>query len=421
MERLIIFILFLQISDLYKLLLIPFGLTTNVFSIFTLLVCIVYIFARIKTVAFLWRKPIFRLWGNYLLIIPFFICTIHLIISNIEFSDYQYWISLLLLFFVLFVSSAIIGVTEKNEKWIKYLVQLSVLAGILSIVIGYVDYNIIKLFISVSANKAEYINSGVESADRSRGFYGQSNVFAKAIVLHFVFLLYFFVREKKLTFLIIGLFLVLVFLTGSRTSLIIYLFVVVACFPLLETKSYKRFISAFRFIFIGVIILVFINQFASFSTSIGLPDLSSRVSFDNTSLQSDHSLNARVETIKKYANEISIYPLIGKGPFYRNYLIETGEFSIGAQNEYLEQALAYGIFFVLFYFFVLLITYTNKSYDNEIKGPIKILCIVIFIYGFSLNHLFLDRVIVIVLGLFLGINYGKKKEKLISNDAISNN
>jgi len=429
------FIVFLQLTDTYKLPLLLIGQTTSTASLATLIMCMTYIAFNFSLFRKLLRQKLFKIWINIIVTLPAFFTTVHFFMYHLDLAEYIYWISFFLFFGSLYVVSAMLVYSEVSNKIVNRLFVFAIIAAIVGFIISAVNYPFILALMSLASNKTNAIESGVTEIQRAVGFFAQANTAAKAIVLYFIFLLgnYFYKFSKKINIIMMILFILMVFWTGSRTSLLIIFFVLIFFAPSIlypkvfnsESKGinlFKVFIIL-RSVFVAWIGLLILNVFATSIADTQYGELAGRLDFlrnvgDNKNgLSEDVSLNARFEVINDYLFYIAQDFLIGKGPEFRNEMRKSGEFQIGSQNEYLETGLSHGIFYVFYYLYALIVTF-NIVGDNKITRKInsgksiKILVFVIFIYGFSINYIFLERVSVIVFGVLIGMYLRDKEIKI---------
>jgi hypothetical protein len=409
MDRLILIILFLQITDLYKMLLLPFGLQTNSFSILTLLLGIVYVISNRKIVhGVLGFNKVFKGWLWLIWVFPIIFTLIHFFLLNLSTSQLFYWIPFISLFGVLFLCSAILVVKLESDKTVNVFFLFVFISAVLGIIISYTNFSLIAKLTSTSASKLAFADaySGSAGIDRALGFYGQQNVTAKAIVLSFLYLYTLGIAKdrKILKNLLIIVSLVCIYFTGSRTSLLMFFLQLMILIPLFTDFSKMKLLKTGRFLIIGGVFVVILINLSSYFVALGLPDLTTRLNFDSKSLNDDASIGLRVETFNIYLEHIYNNVFIGRGPTYRQEMIDNKVFPVASQNEYLETAMAFGTGAVLYYFFLILFTFSKFVLKKNIYARLTCLLMTVFlIYGFSVNYLFLDRFNVILLGVLLGL------------------
>lgn len=424
-KTLFFILIFLQLTDGYKLVLLLFNQTTKVASILTLLLCLAYIFFNYKVFLQLYKNSLFKHWLRIILFLPIIFHCIHLVLDNITLAQFIYWIPLNAFYGSLFVVTAMLTQIKNSKRTINFMLISAIIFIIIGLVVSIFYYPFILRLEILTGDTRYDPDNFLGEVNRAVGFYGQPNLAAKALLSVFIILVSSYLPEKSnLTSIIIVLIVLLaIFWTGSRTALLIISLVLLINNPLIEKKirdkKFKgiglyRVLLTIRFV-IPVIIILFFLLFILESIDGELSkSLIGRFSFfnslfdDNTALRQDVSIRQRLDIIGLYIEYILNKPIFGHGISLREDLIANDVFDIGAQNEYLEFAFAFGVFYVLYYIYVLIRTFKlriNNSIENNLieLRALKITIVILFIYGFSLNYQYLDRVTVIILGLLLGI------------------
>ncbi|MGJ1403288.1 O-antigen ligase family protein [Sphingobacterium siyangense] len=325
---------------------------------------------------------------------------------NVDTDQALYWIPFISLFGSMFLSTAILVLKLRDVRTFNNLFILVFIASVIGIILSYTNFTFIAALISTSSAKSEFANVYSEVIDRAPGFYGQQNLSAKSFVLSFLYLyvITFANSRQIIKNLLIIIALICIYFTGSRTSLILFFVQLMVFIPLLTNTSKLKLLIIVRYVVLGIGFVVILFSLSNYFVSLGLPDLTTRLNFGQESLNDDESVNLRVLTIQAYLNQIYENLFLGKGPAYRQEMIKRGIFPVGAQNEYLETALAFGVFAVIYY--VLLIVFTIKHFFNIGGIYSRVICALILLfvlYGFSINYMFLDRFDVILFGGLFGL------------------
>lgn len=420
--QLILLVLFLQLSDTYKLILILVNKQTVIASIITLLILLIYILVHFKRFKSILKDSLFKSWLNIIFILPIFFTTLHFFLGNLTFDDYQYWIPFITFFGCLYVVSVMIFKNTESSNQINFLYGMALFAIIISFIITFINYDLMRGFMAVSRAKAD-IADKTSFSGRAGGFYMQSNVAAKAIVSIGVVIMgtFLYNKSKLINIFFAILLLVMILFTGSRTALaIIFITILIYLPPKIFSKSFARRDKQARLLKLIIYALIPIIAIISLLTIIGLSDLIAKFGFENlasrmdflsnvgdANIEDDVSFQYRMQTILDYSQFIVRSLIIGYGPQERTNLINSGVFSVGSQNEYLEGAFAYGILYIFYYIHVLVKTFKRLDWQYSIYNSkailLKLYIVVLTLYGFSLNSFSLDRVHVIVIGSLIGL------------------
>lgn len=434
----LVIMLFLQVTDTYKIILLVIGKKTVFFSTLTLVFSIIYLLFNFRDYRKIYKFKIFKKWIWLILFLPLLINTIHLFIGNLSVSEYTYWFSFILFCSLLFVLSAIYF-SKHPLKTTNRFFLFSFLSIIISFIIGNFNYNFIRALMSVSEvlDDTAFITS---ESIRSVGFYTQANIAARALLLFFILIsgTYLIKKQKVVTYGSIFIFIFLVLMTGSRTVLILALLFCLFYLPkfiyrniYLKVNSilitFKKLILSLFLPFFGILILLFFSLVVDFAKNYIDDSVINRFNFitefsEIQNLEEDKSVNIRGVIINQYLGEISKNLILGNGPSLRNEYIKKRIFANASQNQYLEDAFSYGIFYVMFYIYVIIYTiYKVKlTYivDNDKFLFLGFLLLLILVYGFSVNYLLINRLFLITIGCFIGLVYSNKIGKRNENNPL---
>src|SRR5690348_16407361 len=106
-------ILFLNLSETYRVVSYFINLPTVAISTGSLIINLIYIFLNINSLKILLKKKIFILWLIISPILPFVFMCVFLFTGFLSLSDMQYWVVYDLLFSTLFISSCILAYNVK--------------------------------------------------------------------------------------------------------------------------------------------------------------------------------------------------------------------------------------------------------------------------------------------------------------------
>ncbi len=430
-NKLFILLLFLNLSETYKLILFSWGIPSVVTSVATVVLLLLYILFNLNTLSVLARVSFFKYWFILVFLIPTVSISINYFRGNLNETELTYWLAFNALFSFLFVSSAIVAYSVPL-KWLVYMVWACVCSTIIGFYVYYAYPDLIRQMGTLTGNQLAFVVYGSEES-RNMSFFDHPNGAALSIVCYFIFLFTSFVDStKSIAFYVFcsALLLAMVSLTGSRTSLVISIaLIIVYIRPLIgkiislnyrhNSGQVKLIIYAFLTfgVFFGVLLLYLISGSI---TSHGFSEVESRYSifsslFDPSKDLKDESLDERTTIVGVYLKYVSDNILLGYGPVFRDNKIGSGQLKNVSQNAYLEGALVYGIFYPIYFIYIKIKTYIaakNKLYKNHfIFNSLAVFMVFLFLLSLSVNDIFWNRSIVIVLGLLIGIYIRHRSEK----------
>ncbi|WP_268035272.1 O-antigen polymerase [Algoriphagus sp. PAP.12] len=416
---LIIGILFLQITDTYKLLLLVFQKKTNVASILTLMICLFFLAFNFSIVKKFLKIRLLFSWFLLIWFFPVTISLIHFLLGNLDGGETIYWLSFFSLFGTLFISSVYVFYKFGSTYFVFVFFLLAYLSIVLSFVLESINYDLFRSILSLSAETEDIAFVRTES-NRSIGFYVQSNMAARALCFFSIFLYFSYFSSRKflhkLVFFITTIALIL--LTGSRTSLLIFVTIALYFSFYYKQHEQKKSIviqgllpSVVLILFFIPIFYLFLKYVSIMLTNYEYSFLSERLDFlisffeSNDSSISDESIEIRIMVINQYLGYIYDSLLLGYGPVKREEFLRLGNFTAASQNQYLEDIFAFGLFYFLFYLKVIVKSIKIKSFYTFglPMFPFFIFFFVILIFGFSVNYLLINRIVIISMGAFLGI------------------
>lgn len=419
-------ILLLQLTDAYKLVLLVINKQTYVASIFTLICCCLFLIIYLKKTINLFRFKLFKLWFNLIFTLPAGITFIHFLLGNIVGSEFIRWEGIFILSGSLFASSTLMFSHAKSINKINRFFWSALVIVIIGMVVSLINYDFIRSLMALdrATENIAYINSVNE---RAKAFYDHPNKAARALLFISIILLgsYLYNKSKFAIGVFSALSLILIAFTGSRTALLLSFIFLALYLPRVFNKTKfsvrgkkgrdNRVIiySSIPIIILGLIL--FFSLSLVLLDDIGSSNVASRFEFltiltndsSSSSLENDRSVQSRITVVFQYLTEIGDNIILGQGPALRNDYISKGIFAVASQNQFLEDAFAYGIFYSFYTIYVLF--YSIKKISKEIMKDsdgflycFKIFLIVFVIYCFSVNYVFINTISVIVLGCFLG-------------------
>jgi len=410
-------VLLLNVSESFRIIMYAFELRSLFFSTLTLSLNVLYILLNFKYFTYIRRKTIYRCWLVALFVVPTLVIYFQFF-QNVV-GDPIYWISFLLLFSSLF-TGAVIFALKVSYKYVNRIVGASLFITLLSFISNYFFPEVFRKIGELSGNKQAYVVHGA-SIERAVGFFSHPNEAAFSIVCFVILLMdvnnYKHVRLRK-NLSVIGCCILLVFATGSRTSLLLFFIVFLFFFIPVLIDSFSRSYRIQRKIATSVItaggvlgtILIFIlfSIVSKILLSSGYEQLGGRFSFTSllSSSSDDESVNSRIGMIYIYFENISQNFFFGIGPERIRENLDSGFFDHVSQNSFVEGIMTYGAFYLAFFIYALFYSYSfsNQSIMEEkaAYNPLKVFLLFVFLLCFSVSEVFLHRSTVIVFGLLIG-------------------
>lgn len=420
-------IVLLNLTEAFRVFAFVLNLPTFAISAGSLVINFLYIFANYKSVSAFISLRLVRLWLSVILIFPIVMMMISVLLGYMSMPDFIYYMSFTLLFGTLFFSTIILSYNT-SEKWIRRMIWISIGITIVGFILNYTWLELFVVLGNASNTDKSWANYGTEIT-RGMSFFLAPNRAAFTSVCFLIVLLTTGAKPRKFINYLFTILLVvgMIFATGSRTSLLVIFILLLLYFTPLLLAIFKE---RFRFrtkdarvlllvsSIIGFVAFFFtVNVVSDQLTARGNP-LGQRLDFFNQITSSvsgqnsfeDDSWNSRITSLGLYIEEIKSHFLFGVGPSFIRLKLENGQFEHVSQNQLVEGTLEYGIFYTIFYCYVLVITYFHSKrgvYHSYFFNPILVFTVFIFILGFSINDLYWNRPIVVILGILLGQYYRK--------------
>ena len=429
MQKLFGLILFLNLSEGFRPLGVIIGISSSsILSTLTFLISIVYVLFFKHQLLYLLRFRIFKWLFNLLLIYPIISLFFSFFFNFLEIEELLYWFSFNSMFSLLMIASSIFTLNI-NYNIIRKMAILSLLICLIGFISNYYFYSFTRAVLAFSSSGA----ASQEKLFRAISFYPNPNTAALSIN---IYLMLFFFKNKTsnlINVIIILLSAGMIFLTGSRTSLVLFCFILMFYFvPAIVYKinlSKRLSISlaylrvSFITLFMCILMILFFSSISTFFETNMNSVILDRMNFFGDLISSDNngfndkSLTARTEILPKYIKEIENNPIFGYGPQIIRNKLSTGFFENVSQNAFIEGAITYGIPYSIFYLITLVLMYINsRSFNHKKDGNYNILgafSIFLFLVSFSINNVFWIRAVVIALGLIVG--YYIKQLKMPQN------
>jgi hypothetical protein len=415
-DFLFLFVIFFNVTELYRPMGVILGMgTSSTVTTFSLLSCILYLGLNIGKVLDIMKYKLTFHWVVLVFVFPTLMMVLQFFSGFLDLGELVYWVSFSAHFALLLLGSIVL-VSSLKPKYFIYMYIFCIFTVVVGFLINFTNYDFIRQVLAFS-------NIRIAVQDqlfRVLGFFQHPNAAAISIVFYFVTLTLFFPVEKYnklVSSAMILIMIILVIITGSRTSMVLAIIVSFLYLrPILFSYVIKNgetklnvsvpYVLSWVCIVFGLTISLYMMSSMDFGHA-ALNRIGERIG--SISSGGDLSLDFRKAIIPVYFDYISQNPLLGYGPQFVVDRLADGVFFHVSQNAFVEWAMKYGIFYSLYYFYVLFITYktsmkysaTNINFSRVLKLIVIILCLV----SFSINDVFWYRSISISLGVILGYYY----------------
>lgn len=379
------------------------------------------IFNRLSFLS-LFSNVLFKYWFLLIAGFPIISLFIHYIVRNITRSEFIYWFGIYLLSCGIFSCTCLLISRIKNVRTINLFYGASFVVTIFGVWLSIEYYDLVRAFMTLNRSTEE-IAYVISEKIRVVGFYDHPNIVARSFVFSSIFLFgsYFYNKSKFYISSFILVLLTFLLLTGSRTALILIAIFLTIYFPQFLFK--KIFLIKGKFIIpykiaaylsiplIFLFLFILFNFVSNYLIDLGYGDLvrrfTSLFNFGNEFASEDLSAQYRVTVFFQYLHEISKSLLIGHGPILRSEYISKGIFIVASQNQFLEDAFSFGVFYVLFFIHTLRVSYTYSKtsiflFSYKYLLFFKLFLLIFFVYCFSVNYMLIDDLMLIVLGTYVG-------------------
>ncbi|MGN6213111.1 hypothetical protein, partial [Parafilimonas sp.] len=191
-------ILFLNLSETYRVLSWILSTGTSIISTVTLIINAIYIVINFQSAKKLFSTRIPMLWLFITLLFPVIMITLSFVLGFMELSEMGYWISFTALFGSLFVASAILAFNV-SKKWILILIWGSVISTIIGFILNYTWFDLFRKIGDASNTEKAYVVYG-SSLDRGVSFFVAPNRAAFTVICFLILLLTTDFLPKRLSY-----------------------------------------------------------------------------------------------------------------------------------------------------------------------------------------------------------------------------
>lgn len=268
-----------------------------------------------------------------------------------------------------------------------------------------------------------------KAGGRISGFLMQPNALGQSLVVLFIGYLLFHSKSTSVlsTYIVFIFTFVCIFLSGSRSAIVasilaacLFFFNIFRATNKISSLFFKNIIQFLMSTNIAIILIFYFKN--NISLLIHSSDLIDRLELlfsgkltDSDNLTQDGSVATRIEAQSYYWQRLLENPFLGYGIGADIEYRKTPQFFLTSHSDALRLAVEYGIFYSVFFFWLL----ANVSYSFSRHWPSKpnigiFFVPLAFLYVFGGNLLDL-RIVYILLGMISGSIYFINKKPLISN------
>lgn len=378
-------------------------------SIISLSLATIYIFIRFADFRGAFSMPSLANVIGLILLVPILIMAAQAVTGILTVDGFVYWVSFIYLYAAILIASAIISFRSPPRR----LRQISLAFLIIiacEFAFNFVSFDLTReVLVYIKSIRAASLTMG-----RTGGFFGHPNDAALTIVL--CCLLFTASARAQLTYssgLILATGMLMILLTGSRTSMIALSILT----TLLTLKTLFKERSGFlKIIFFAVfmlsaaiVIFIIISQIVDANF---LQDMIDRTLSISGALSSsgndDVSVSIRLAMINTYISLISHSPFLGVGMEQLQEYTSSGRIVATSQNSWIQWSVEYGLFYGI-YAFVSIIWIVISAFKarfskgGSVSSDLMLLFLIIVTFlMFSLDDIFLYRGSSAVFGFVIG-------------------
>lgn len=430
-----IFLSIVIISKLFGL--VPFfGIPLTIATPFIAFLSILYIAYNYKFYSVIFNSILMKSWIFTFGLFPFAFVIIHMCLGNYDNSELFRENGLIITQLFILCSTTILI----YKGGLKYLTVIGLFTFIIIAFTFYLDYSfpfifrILKNYIYEGSSKLDISYFDDFQLQRAAGFYFNPNAAGFALLNSMGLLIPYFISKRSIFkfFLFTVVYILLIFLTGSRGTMlsipiITFLVIIMIKQVLRKKEKFSFHLTNFSIVFVGVfIVLFFIGSYLTLYNQLKeskLSLLAKRIELflpnSDVDVEKDVSISHRLNSQKRYLTEIIKSPILGYGSTHFNILREKNPDIIKSHNLYFEITYMYGVGYLLFYLFCLALTfyYGINSKDVVTRYTLTFLSTVVFIAGMSNSSILDYRFFSASLGCIIGLFYNQKHKNYLSLDA----
>lgn len=416
------FIIGLHLTELFRFTLFV-GVPLSVMAALTVFFLGLHFLVNITVFSKLPNKLVFGVFFTLMLGMPVALMPYHVFSSYMSYGQLVRVFANNLLFLLLACSTFILVVKYSygcTRRWF-YVMLGFILVGF---ALNYIDpglFYALKLAIWGIEKNIEGLEYA--SVERVGGFYLKSTHASASLVMMLPVGIYFLTKESFIRALLTYLFfLTLIFLTGSRSGLVIVLFLaiffVVPFFEFFRKKFKARKIQSIELgsVFLPGALVLVIGVMVSASFLIPQTQRTALLKRAETLLSIDEitgarSMGQRTGAQLIYLEKIIDNPLFGYGATYREALRRSGEFTFSSHNTYIEMTFFYGVAYLLLLLFMIILLMSNKWKHTIVGVPgmnyMQLFGACLLLYCLFANTILQNRTFCFVLGVLLGVAHKK--------------
>lgn len=416
-------ILLFQISELFRFSLFA-GLPLSFVAFATVVILGLHIFINVKYLKKI-HNPV--LMGYLFLLcigIPILFAPYHLVYGYLGKSDIVRILANNILYFEISLSTIIL-VSKYSIKLIRSWFVLVLTVILIGFGLEYVNPGLFYA-LKLAVWGLDKNIDGIEFAELERvgGFYLKSTYASISIIMLTPVGILLLSKESFTYAIVVAVsFLFLVFLTGSRSGLVVSAVCSITFILPFFQFIVKRFKTSLKnglnlgLVFLPIS-LVLVGVLVSVAL-LAIPDTQRNVLLERTTslfssetLSNDVSLNQRSNAQFLYLEKIVQNAVFGYGAIYRDKLRSSGDFWLTSHNTYIEMAFFYGVFYVAV-LLILIISMMSGKWNYWIEGVpglnyMQMLAIGLLLYCLFANTMMQNRSFFFAIGFLLGVANKKK-------------
>jgi hypothetical protein len=394
-------------------LIIPFGIfldfeEVSLVSIYNLIIVLAYVVYRYRLFLTLLQNYLFQILIFQILILPVIFIIIQYSFGIYDIVRATYWLAYSVNAGLLFCTAFIVGFrVGRHNIAVFSLFSL----GIISFAFLINKLNITFIFECLSFSKS--VLSGVSYLDRFVGFYAHPNEAGVSIVMVYI-LISSTVRSRPLVLTCLFISVLLIILTGSRTSTI----AIVLWSIFISIIRFGFLSSTIRSVFVSMVGVMFAVSALPIITAVGgsnqmferFENLATLISGDSDGVSEiDGSASIRLRVISQYIALIEDNPVLGVGYDRIANMRASSTLEQVSQISWLQWAAEYGLVFTLLYAVFFVLAFRTVVWGHQIgrvskadRSRMAFFMVILLIYSFSLVDLLNIRSVTLVFGLTMG-------------------
>lgn len=357
-----------------------------------------------KTVGMVVRKRNVLAWGGLILVVPIFLTTLHFLLGFIDSRDAIFTVGKACFFAMLLVACV-----AYCARWPELREQVYLLSFIVLIVSSIGELAVPQYLLEVKrAMVEESFGALSESYGRGTGLFLNPNNLGLACIFCLIGLMAAGARISKWIVVWIVATTLLVLMSGSRTSFLV-LVVVVLLYIWMRTRLNGPSSGSIKSVL--AVFLIAVTTLLSIGVAVKFIDSSDRWASNRDRFGSlpevilhanstdDGSIRPRVDHMSFYMGEVMDNALIGRSTRYTGQLVDQGVVGNASQNTLVDYGISYGVLYPLLIVMAWIGLYRRTRVVGSLdSGTVRIFVLASFLYAFSVDYMLAIEPYVIALG-----------------------